>query len=303
MTIMISLLLDSYHLPNIYLTRTSHTTKECIKVIFQSRYLQVFGLTDFCLVIATAHLLFFHFLNNNREDVCSSSTLSQTYVTAASTIMANVFGLFIKAVLGAVVTQYLSPLRVMTIEALLTFRTNPLSLFSTYVLRNGWLLVIIAVLIWITSITANFPPNAITVVTASCLDPGVQDGIPGLNVSSVNKCQNHLPVNLADNKFNRPGRETPPHFSITPLPLSKPETPATIMEMEASLRISLMVWLPTSSPHYSTYLGCKIVPIQECFVEDALETYLESRICYRILPNEPLLISPVWQGSCNQHHD
>lgn len=107
--------------------------------------------------------------------------------------MANVFALCVKALLSTVFTQYLwrlvrlSPLRVMTIESLFTLRRNPLSLFRTSVLRKGWLLCIIALLIWVTSIAASFPPSAITVETAIYEKSSVRGGIPGLNVSSVSQ--------------------------------------------------------------------------------------------------------------------
>jgi hypothetical protein len=143
------------------------------------------------LFIAIAHLLFFHFLDGKREDIRSSSTPSQTYTTATSTILAKLFGLCIHAVLGAVFTQYLwrllrlSPMNIMTIESMFTLRSDPISLLSTDVLRNGWMLVIITLLVWVESIAVSFPPSAMTVTTASYQNIVLRDKIPGLNMSPV----------------------------------------------------------------------------------------------------------------------
>lgn len=79
------------------------------------------------------------------------------------------------------------PIRIITLESLFTLRTNPLRLFRLDVLRRGWLLVLIAVLLWVTSITASFPPSAMTVATASYHEVSPLDKIPGLNVSSVSE--------------------------------------------------------------------------------------------------------------------
>lgn len=147
-------------------------------------------LTQEGLIIAIIHLVVFaKYLDGKYED--DPNVPSQSHVTAASTIMANVVGLCIRICLAAVFTQYfwrvvrLSPLRLDTVELLYSLRNNPSSLGSLNVYQKGWLLVIIATILWVIPIAMSFPPSAITVHHAESTVSGLRDGLPGFNLSNV----------------------------------------------------------------------------------------------------------------------
>ena len=136
----------------------------------------------------------FHYLNGKFEK--DLSIPSQSHVTAASTIAATVVDLCLRLSLAAVFTQYFwylvrqTPLHLETLEALYTLRGNLWGLFSMRVLRRGWLLALIAIILWCIPIAMSFPPSAMTVTEGVSISTGMQDGIPSLDFSnvSIHKC-------------------------------------------------------------------------------------------------------------------
>lgn len=114
--------------------------------------------------IAVIHLLTFKYLDGKQTD-----GIPQSYVTTASSIMANLFGASLTAALAIAFTQWLwrlmrrTPTKVATIELLFTIRTNPFLLFRPAVIRCTPVLFLCALLTWSIYIATSLPPGALTV--------------------------------------------------------------------------------------------------------------------------------------------
>lgn len=141
------------------------------------------------MAIAVCHAVVFRFLDGKFED--DPSIPSQSYVTAASTVAATVVDICLRICLAAVFTQYFwylvrqTPLHLETLDALYSLRMNLGALLSLRVLRRGWLLSVIAIILWCIPIAMSFPPSAITIADGQSISSGIQHGLPSMNLSDV----------------------------------------------------------------------------------------------------------------------
>lgn len=141
------------------------------------------------LALAVTHALVFHYLDGKLEN--DPNIPSQTHVTAASTIVANIIGFCIRICLAAAFTQYFwhlvraSPMRLETLEFLYTMRGSPTSFFSMTVLQKGWLLAIITMVLWAVPIAMSFPSSSMTVRSTTMTHEVPQAQVPGMDLSEV----------------------------------------------------------------------------------------------------------------------
>ncbi|KAK6837239.1 hypothetical protein RU639_001349 [Aspergillus parasiticus] len=147
------------------------------------------GSFSLALTLAVTHALVFHYLDGKLEN--DPNIPSQTHVTAASTIVANVIGFCIRICLAAAFTQYfwhlvrVSPMRLETLEFLYTMRGSPTSFFSMTVLQKGWLLAIITMVLWAVPIAMSFPSSSMTVMSTTTTHEVSQTQVPGMNLSET----------------------------------------------------------------------------------------------------------------------
>lgn len=120
-------------------------------------------------LIATAHLGLFLYLDGKPLNGSTTSIPAQSYVSATSNILANLFGIALTTSVGIVFTQYLwyllrqSAWRLSSIESMFSMQTNPLMLQHPDMLKNAPLLGLLASIMWSINIAANFAPGALTV--------------------------------------------------------------------------------------------------------------------------------------------
>jgi hypothetical protein len=149
-------------------------------------------LTNAALLIAFLHLGLFLYLNHKQSDG-KGRAAPQSYVSTASNILSNTFGLSLKTSLAIASTQFLwytlrnSHLRVSTIESLFQLRFNPFLVFDRLVITSGPILVLIAIVIWALQIAASFPPGALT-IAASNRTSNQNMNVPTFNASFVRLC-------------------------------------------------------------------------------------------------------------------
>ncbi|KAE8158939.1 hypothetical protein BDV40DRAFT_291349 [Aspergillus tamarii] len=147
------------------------------------------GSFSLALALAITHVAVFRYLDGKLEN--DSNIPSQTYVTAASTIVANVISFCIRICLAAAFTQYfwhlvrISPMRLETLEFLYTMRGSPMSFFSLTVLQKGWLLAIITMVLWAVPVAMSFPSSSMTVRSAVRTHVVPQTQMPGMNLSET----------------------------------------------------------------------------------------------------------------------
>ncbi|KNG87436.1 hypothetical protein ANOM_004258 [Aspergillus nomiae NRRL 13137] len=147
------------------------------------------GSFSLALALAITHALVFNYLDGKLEN--DRNIPSQTYVTAASTIVANVISFCIRICLAAAFTQYfwhivrISPMRLETLEFLYTMRGSPTSFFSLTVLQKGWLLAIITMVLWAVPVAMSFPSSSMTVRSAIRTHEAFQTEMPGMNLSET----------------------------------------------------------------------------------------------------------------------
>lgn len=146
-------------------------------------------LTEPALLLAFTHLGLSLYLDGQSADG-KHRAAPQSYVSTASVILANGFGLSLNASLAVAFTQYLwyilrtSTLKVATIDSFFGLRANILMLFDRLVIAKGPILVAIALLIWAIQIVVSFPPGSLTVrSTTMTLDQTMK--IPTFNASFV----------------------------------------------------------------------------------------------------------------------
>lgn len=141
------------------------------------------------MVVAIAHLVLFKFLDGTRADG-NDELAPQSYINNVSHLLASVFQVALQTALGVVFVQYLwfvlrrSALPISTIESLFLIRSEPLSFLHLSNLRNTWLLLLIASLIWATYIAAIFPPGALTIGLATQINHTLLV-VPTFNASFV----------------------------------------------------------------------------------------------------------------------
>jgi hypothetical protein len=149
------------------------------------------NLRGLAVAIALVHLFLFRHIHG-REANGPNRVAPQSYVTTASTILANAFGFSLRATLATAFVQYLwhllrvSTMKVSTIELLFTIRTNLFMLFRPAVLRATPALCALAILMWGLQVATSFPPGAITISTAEKISHEIVT-IPTYNASFVRK--------------------------------------------------------------------------------------------------------------------
>ncbi|KAB8219536.1 hypothetical protein BDV33DRAFT_204247 [Aspergillus novoparasiticus] len=147
------------------------------------------GSFSLALALAVTHALVFRYLDGKLEN--DPNIPSQTQVTAASTIVANIISFCIRICLAAAFTQYfwhlvrVSPMRLETLEFLYTMRGSPMSFFSLTVLQKGWLLAIITMVLWAVPIAMSFPSSSMTVRSTTMTHEVFQTQMPGMNLSET----------------------------------------------------------------------------------------------------------------------
>ncbi|RJE24584.1 hypothetical protein PHISCL_03062 [Aspergillus sclerotialis] len=104
--------------------------------------------------------------------------------------MATLVSICVRAVLATVFTQYfwrlvrLSPMKLGTIETLYTLRGNPLWGLQPGILRDGFLLVMIAFIIWVVPIATSFSPSSMTLKSATYTHTKMME-VPTFNASDT----------------------------------------------------------------------------------------------------------------------
>ncbi|CZR55289.1 uncharacterized protein PAC_05176 [Phialocephala subalpina] len=123
------------------------------------------------IVLALVHLILFQFINGRAADG-PTPIAPQTYISTASNILANAFGVALRASLGVAFCQYLwhlfrvQTMKVSTIELLFAIRSNPFQIFRMATLRATPTLCALALLMFLSQIATGFPPGAITIEKA-----------------------------------------------------------------------------------------------------------------------------------------
>ncbi|RAQ40853.1 hypothetical protein AFGD_007155 [Aspergillus flavus] len=147
------------------------------------------GSFSLALALAITHTVVFHYLDGKLEN--DPNIPSQSQVTAASTIVANIISFCIRICLAAAFTQYfwhlvrVSPMRLETLEFLYTMRGSPTSFFSLTVLQKGWLLAVITMVLWAVPIVMSFPSSSMTVRSTTRTHEVFQTQMPGMNLSET----------------------------------------------------------------------------------------------------------------------
>lgn len=104
--------------------------------------------------IAFAHLILFKFISGKPADE-PNRVAPQSYITTASNVMANGFGISLRVSLSAAFAQYLwhllrtQPMKVSTIELLFSIRSNSFQIFKTASLLATPTLCLLATFMWI----------------------------------------------------------------------------------------------------------------------------------------------------------
>lgn len=124
-------------------------------------------LTHTALVIALLHLGMFLLLHHKPAQ--GHKSIPQSYVATASNILASLFAISLNTALSISFTQHLwrvfrkYALKGSTVEALYTVLSDPTSFFTREGARRAPFVLLIALLIWTTSIATSFPPGGLTV--------------------------------------------------------------------------------------------------------------------------------------------
>lgn len=146
-------------------------------------------LTSLALLLAIAHLLFFRFIDGREADG-PDRVVPQAYVTTASNILANVFGVSLRGALGVAFCQHLwhlvraSANKVSTIEDMFSVRGNPFLLLKMTLIRAAPALCMCVVIMLGSQVATAFPPGAINVITSQ-KNSFKTVAIPSFNASFV----------------------------------------------------------------------------------------------------------------------
>lgn len=135
------------------------------------------------------HLILFRTLDGKDADG-PLRIAPQSYVSTASNILANAFGIALKASLAIAFSQYLwhlfrvQTMKISTIELLYSIRSNPFQIFRIATLRATPTLCALALIMSLSTIAISFPPGAITISVAprTSYRPVV---VPSFNASFV----------------------------------------------------------------------------------------------------------------------
>lgn len=114
----------------------------------------------------------------------------QGYITTASNVLANAFGLALRTCLAVAFVQHLwhllrvTTMKVSIIESLFCVRANPFLLCQASVIRATPLLCLLAIVILLSQVVTSFPPGAISITSTQKTSFGdVQ--VPTFNASFV----------------------------------------------------------------------------------------------------------------------
>lgn len=150
------------------------------------------------LALALIHLILFRVIDGREADG-PFRIAPQSYIATASNIIANAFGVAIKASLAVAFSQYLwhlfriQSMKVSTIELLFAIRSNPFQIFRAASLKATPILCALALLMWLSSIVISFPPGAITIATAPRTSYETVS-VPSFNASFVSCHCNFQPM-------------------------------------------------------------------------------------------------------------
>ena len=155
------------------------------------RYHKMIDSDTLCVAlgIAITHLLLFRYLDGKEADG-PNEVAPQSYISTASNILSNVFGVFLRAALAVAFIQHLwhllriQTMKVSTIELLFSIRSNPFVLLRLAALRAAPLLFVLSILMWVSQIVTSFPPGAITVITVQRISSR-EVVVPTFNASFV----------------------------------------------------------------------------------------------------------------------
>lgn len=120
------------------------------------------------IIIACVHLILFYYINGKEADG-PDRVAPQSYISMASNVLANTFGYSLRASLAIAFVQRLwlllrvQTMKVSTIEALFSVRSNPSMLFKPAAIAATPVLCLLASIMWISQFVTSFPPGAITV--------------------------------------------------------------------------------------------------------------------------------------------
>lgn len=153
------------------------------------------------LLLAIGHLLLFRFIDGKEADG-PDRVIPQAYVTTASNILANAFGVSLRGALGVSFCQHLwhlvraSAHKVSTIDDLFSVRGNPFLLMKMTLIRTAPALCMCVVIMLGSQVATAFPPGAITVI-ASQKSSFKTVAVPSFNASFMGNGSG-----VAANQFN-----------------------------------------------------------------------------------------------------
>ncbi|KAH6669412.1 hypothetical protein B0J14DRAFT_598601 [Halenospora varia] len=139
------------------------------------------------LLFAIAHLMLFRTIDGREADG-PQRIAPQEYVTTASNILSNAFGIALRSGLAIAFCQHLwhllrvQTMKVSTIEDLFSVRTNPFVLLKWAAIRATPTLCICAMISLGSQVATGFPPGAITVISSQ-KDSFQSVQIPSFNAS------------------------------------------------------------------------------------------------------------------------
>lgn len=131
---------------------------------------------------------------DGKEAAGPNEVAPQAYISTASNILSNGFGFALRASLAIAFVQRLwlllrvQTMKVSTIEALFSVRSNPFMLFKPAAVAATPVLCLLALLMFISQFVTSFPPGAITVIQVQKTSYGMVP-IPSFNASFVSNFQ------------------------------------------------------------------------------------------------------------------
>jgi hypothetical protein len=139
------------------------------------------------LITAVVHLVFFLIMDGKPTD--GENTISQTYVSAISQLLAKLFKVTLCASLALAFTQHLwrvlrkSLVKVSNIERLFGIRENIFLMAHPGPLKTAPLLFLLALVGWLVPIAVLYPPGALIVVSRTTSRPS-NATVPTFNASA-----------------------------------------------------------------------------------------------------------------------
>lgn len=138
-------------------------------------------------MIVITHAYFFEWLEGKGTD-----QIPQSYVTTASTILANGIGILLQMSLGSVFTQYLWHLvrfksfKASFLDDLFSMRSSVQALFRVIITQKAWILILLSLFLWSITVAVSFQPGAITIEAATKVSTTAIPSFGMFNVSPLN---------------------------------------------------------------------------------------------------------------------